>query len=165
MNPQMAFMPNGAQVVQPRMPGQPPVEDPSMPAAQLNNTTGGTGCEPGYNYFFSAAHTKLHVFKTTTPPWQLPAQASIPFHACHVPVTVTCAEILRGFGATSDKAKNNKCYEITQGGNGKWYKGLCFSGADKDIMKMQIQDIGWDHTRTGQPGEKPIVCLWLSKDG
>ncbi|KAF6824489.1 hypothetical protein CPLU01_10846 [Colletotrichum plurivorum] len=141
-----------------------PQLDPRNPAAQLSNSTGGTGCEPGYNYFFPAAHTKIHVFRTSTPPWQLPANARIQFSAFHVPVNTTLSEILKGFGATNETPKKNKCFEIVQAGNGKWYKGLCFAGDDKDMMKKSISEIGWDATRTGQPGGKPVVCLWLVKD-
>ncbi|KAF6805802.1 hypothetical protein CSOJ01_09231 [Colletotrichum sojae] len=141
-----------------------PQLDPRNPAAQLSNSTGGTGCEPGYNYFFPAAHTKIHVFRTSTPPWQLPANARIQFSAFHVPVNTTLSEILKGFGATNETPKKNKCFEIVQAGNGKWYKGLCFSGDDKDMMKKSISEVGWDATRTGQPGGKPVVCLWLVKD-
>ncbi|KAF9871335.1 hypothetical protein CkaCkLH20_11256 [Colletotrichum karsti] len=141
-----------------------PALDPRNPAAQLTNSTGGTGCEPGYNYFFPAAHTKIHVFRTTTPPWQLPANARIQFSAFHVPVSTSLADVLKGFGATNATPKKNKCFEIVQAGNGKWYKGLCFSGDDKDMMKKTLADVGWDATRTGQPGGKPVVCVWLVKD-
>ncbi|KAI8157001.1 hypothetical protein K4K49_005992 [Colletotrichum sp. SAR 10_70] len=141
-----------------------PALDPRNPAAHLSNSTGGTGCEPGYNYFFPAAHTKIHVFRSTTPPWQLPANARIQFAAFHVPVNTSLAELLKGFGATNPVPKKNKCYEIVQAGNGKWYKGLCFAGDDKDMMKKCLKDVGWDGTRTGQPGGKPVVCLWVVKD-
>ncbi|OLN87669.1 hypothetical protein CCHL11_05633 [Colletotrichum chlorophyti] len=141
-----------------------PALDPRNPAAQLSNSTGGTGCEPGYNYFFPAAHTKIHVFRTSTPPWQLPANARIQFSAFHVPVNTTLAEVLKGFGATNPTPKKNRCFEIVQAGNGKWYKGLCFSGDDKDMMKKAIAEVGWDATRTGQAGGKPVVCVWLVKD-
>ena len=83
--------------------------DPSMPAANMSNSTGGVGCEPGYNYFFPQEHTKIHVLKSGgTPPWHLPPFQVIPFHAAHVPVTVTVAELLKGFGATNPTAKKNK---------------------------------------------------------
>ncbi|GJC99969.1 hypothetical protein ColKHC_08795 [Colletotrichum higginsianum] len=141
-----------------------PTLDPRNPAAHLGNSTGGTGCEPGYNYFFPAAHTKIHVFRTSTPPWQLPANARVPFAAFHVPVNTTLAEVLKGFGALNPNPKKNKCFEIVQAGNGKWYKGLCFAGDDKDMMKKSIADIGWDAGRTGLPGQKPVVCVWLVKD-
>ncbi|TQN67693.1 hypothetical protein CSHISOI_07752, partial [Colletotrichum shisoi] len=135
-----------------------PTLDPRNPAAHLGNSMGGTGCEPGYNYFFPAAHTKIHVFRTSTPPWQLPANARVPFAAFHVPVNTTLTEVLKGFGALNPNPKKNKCFEIVQAGNGKWYKGLCFAGDDKDMMKKSIADIGWDAGRTGLPGQKPVVC-------
>lgn len=148
-----------------RLPQAPPKIDPTMPAANMTNSTGGVGCEPGYNYFFPAEHTKIHVLKTgATPPWQLPPHFAQPFHAAHVPVSTTLAELLQGFGATNPVAKKNKCYEVVQGGNGKWYKGLCFNGDEKDAMKMTLKDLGWDRTRSGKPGEKPVVYLYITKD-
>ncbi|GKT90071.1 hypothetical protein Ct61P_07921 [Colletotrichum tofieldiae] len=108
-----------------------PALDPRNPAAQLSNSTGGTGCEPGYNYFFPAAHTKIHVFRTTQPPWQLPANARVPFAAFHVPVNTTLAEVLKGFGASNPNPKKNKCFEIVQAGNGKWYKGCASPGTTR----------------------------------
>lgn len=159
------WMPNGANVAHARQAGPAPAMDPEMPAVHMNNSTGGTGCEPGYNYFFPAEHCKIHVLKTPERPWQITSGAHIDFHACHVPVTTTCAEILKGFGATNPVPKMNHCIEVVQGGNGRWYKGLDISGDDKGMMKTQIQDIGWDKTRSGQPGEKPVVAVWVSKSG
>lgn len=159
-----SYQPNGAANMLPRQPQPWPLVDPTMPAAQMTNSSGGMGCEPGYNYFFPAEHTKAHVFKTNAPPWQLPATAQIPFKATHIPCTTTMAELLKGFGCTNPTAKKNKCFEVIGGGSGKWYKGLCVSGDDKDMMKKTIKDVGWDMTRTGNANEKPIVCLWFCKD-
>ncbi|SPO01184.1 uncharacterized protein DNG_03931 [Cephalotrichum gorgonifer] len=147
-----------------RAPQPSPPSDGSLPATQLPNTTGGTGCEPGYNYFFHSKNTKMHVFKTPTPPWQLPASAHVPFSAVHVPTSTTLAELLRGFGCDNRDPKKNRCYEIVQGTGGRWYKGMSFAGDEKDAGKKTIGEIGWDETRTGQPGGKPVVCVYLTKD-
>jgi hypothetical protein len=159
-----AYQPNGTGNLLPRQPQPYPNIDPTMPAAQMTNTTGGTGCEPGYNYFFPAEHTKAHIFKTNTPPWQLPPTAQIPFKAAHIPCNTTMAELLKGFGCNNPTPKKNKCFEVVSGGGGKWYKGLEVNGADKDLLKKTIKDVGWDSTRTGNPNEKPVVCLWFCKD-
>ncbi|KOS17769.1 hypothetical protein ESCO_002774 [Escovopsis weberi] len=159
-----SYQPNGAGSAAARQPGPWPHIDAAMPAAQMTNSTGGTGCEPGYNYFFPAEHTKAHVFKTATPPWQLPPTAHIPFKAAHIPCNTTMAELLKGFGCTNPAPKKNRCFEVVSGGGGKWYKGLEVNGADKDMMKMTIKNVGWDGTRTGNPNEKPVVCLWFCKD-
>ncbi|KAL6696615.1 hypothetical protein J3F84DRAFT_407421 [Trichoderma pleuroticola] len=159
-----SYQPNGTGNMLPRQPQPYPNIDPTMPAAQMTNTTGGTGCEPGYNYFFPAEHTKAHVFKTNTPPWQLPPTAQIPFKAAHIPCNTTMAELLKGFGCTNATPKKNKCFEVVSGGGGKWYKGLEVNGADKDMLKKTIKDVGWDSTRTGNPNEKPVVCLWFCRD-
>ncbi|KAH7361850.1 hypothetical protein B0T11DRAFT_317707 [Plectosphaerella cucumerina] len=159
------WMPNGANVAHARQAGPAPVIDPDLPAAHMNNSTGGTGCEPGYNYFFPPEHCKIHVLKTPERPWQITSGAHIDFHACHVPVTTTCADLLKGFGATNPVPKMNHCIEVVQGGNGRWYRGVGISGDDKGMMKKEIQEIGWDKTRSGQPGEKPVVVVWVSKNG
>jgi hypothetical protein len=94
----------------------------------------------------------------------MPPNASLPFHAVHVPCNTAVADILKGFGATNPSPKKNRCHEVHSGGNGRWYKGMTIQGDDKDTMKLAIKDIGWDSSRTGQPGGKPVVCLWLTKD-
>ncbi|KAK5995460.1 hypothetical protein PT974_03867 [Cladobotryum mycophilum] len=137
-----SYQPNGTGNILPRQPQPYPNIDSTMPAAQMTNSTGGTGCEPGYNYFFPAEHTKAHIFKTNTPPWQLPPTAQMPFKAAHIPCNTTMAELLKGFGCTNPTPKKNKCYEVVSGGGGKWYKGLEVNGADKDMLKKTIKDVG-----------------------
>ena len=145
--------------------GQPvPRIDPNMPAAQMTNSTGGLGCEPGYNYFFPAEHTKIHVFGGTKPPWQLPGNANIPFNAIHMPCNLTLGDVLKGLGCTNPNPKKNRCTEVVQGGNGRWYKGLTFAGDDKGMLGMSIKEVGWDISRNGHRQGKPVVCIWATKD-
>lgn len=158
-----AVQPNGTGNILSRQPQPYPQVDPAMPAAQMTNSSGGVGCEPGYNYFFAAEHTKIHVFKSDTPPWQLPANAQIPFIASHVPCQTTLGELLKGFGCYNAVPKKNKCFEIISGGNGKWYKGFNFNGEHENVLKKSVSDVGWDTTRTGQLNEKPVVCLWFAR--
>ncbi|KAH7028835.1 uncharacterized protein B0I36DRAFT_324633 [Microdochium trichocladiopsis] len=147
-----------------RLPNPHPVVSYETPALNMTNSTGGVGCEPGYNYYFPALHTKIHVIKSESPPWRLPAGMSMHFGAYHVPTNTTVAELLKGFGATNASAKKNRVTEVVQGGNGKWYKGLTISGDDKDDLKKALKEFGWDHTRTGRAGEKPVVWLWITRD-
>lgn len=164
---QQAFVPGGMQSTafanSNRYPTTQPVVNPSLPAANMTNSTGGVGCEPGYNYFFPSEHTKIHVFRTgETPPWNLPPSHTTPFHAVHVPVNTTLGDLLKGFGATNPEGRKNKVFEVHQGGNGKWYKGMCFKGdSDKDMEKT-IKSIGWDETRNGLPGGKPVVYVYVT---
>lgn len=145
-------------------PANPPVLNSSLPAANMSNSTGGVGCESGYNYFFPSEHTKIHVFRTgDTPPWLLPPNFVFPFHAVHVPVITTLGDLLKGFGACNADASKNRVFEVHQGGGGKWYKGMCFKGDDGDAMDKTIKSIGWDATRTGLPGGKPVVYLYITK--
>ncbi|UPL00774.1 hypothetical protein LCI18_011708 [Fusarium solani-melongenae] len=157
-----AYQPNGAGNV-PRQPQPHPAIDTHMPAAQMTNSSGGVGCEPGYNYFFPAEHAKMHVFKSKTPPWQLPENTQIPFIASHVPCGTLLEDLLKGFGCTNPVPKKNLCFEVYAGGNGKWYKGFCFAGDEKEQLKKTIKEVGWGPDRTGEPGAKPIVCLWFCK--
>ncbi|CCE27159.1 hypothetical protein E4U22_000831 [Claviceps purpurea] len=159
-----SYQPNGMGNPLPRQAQPWPTIDPTMPAAQMTNSTGGVGCEPGYTLFFAAEHTKVHIFSTNTPPWQLPASARLPFKAAHIPCNTTLAELLKGFGCTNPNPKKNRVFEIQSAGGGKWYKGLEVSGGTKDLLKKTMKDVGWDATRTGNPGGKPVVCLWFCKD-
>ncbi|KAI0108833.1 hypothetical protein F4776DRAFT_412569 [Hypoxylon sp. NC0597] len=146
-----------------RLPNPHPVVNADAPALNLNNSTGGVGCEPGYNYFFPPEHTKLHVIKSSTAPWRLPEGMSMHFGAYHVPVNTTLAQLMTGFGAMNPLPKKNKVTELVQGGNGKWYRGITYSGED-DAVSKTLKELGWDSTRTGRPGEKPVVWLWITKD-
>ncbi|KAG6015094.1 hypothetical protein E4U54_004247 [Claviceps lovelessii] len=159
-----SYQPNGMGNILPRQAQPWPTIDPTMPAAQMTNSTGGVGCEPGYTLFFAAEHTKAHIFRSNTPPWQLPATAQLPFKAAHIPCNTTLEELLKGFGCTNPVPKKNKVFEIQSAGGGKWYKGLEVNGGNKDLLKKTIKEVGWDATRTGNPREKPVVCLWFCKD-
>ncbi len=145
--------------------GPMPVPDRGFRTCSMRNTTGGYGCEPGYNYFFPAEHTKIHVLKTgSTPPWQLPPNFAIQFHACHVPVNTTVAELMKGFGAKNSVPKKNVITEVCPGGGGKWYKGIEARGDNFELLKKPIKDLGWDATRTGLRGQKKVVYIYVQKD-
>lgn len=148
-----------------RPPQNPPAFNPDMPAAQLANSTGGVGCEPGYNYFFPAEHTKVHVLKTGGIfPWHLSADFKIDFHACMVPTNVKLRDLMKGFGADNPNPMMNHIYEVTMGsGNAQWYKGLHFSGDQLDEMEKPISSFGWNKDRTGLRGDKDVVWLYLTK--
>ncbi|CAK7241924.1 MAG: hypothetical protein STHCBS139747_003397 [Sporothrix thermara] len=144
--------------------GPQPTLDRDFRTCSMRNTTGGFGCEPGYNYFFPAEHTKIHVLKTgSTPPWQLPPNFAIQFHAIHVPVNTTVEELLKGFGAKNPLPKKNVITEVCPGGGGKWYKGIEASGDNLDLMKKPIKELGWDATRTGLRGQKKVVYVYVQK--
>ncbi|KAI1441428.1 hypothetical protein F5Y02DRAFT_399793 [Annulohypoxylon stygium] len=147
-----------------RLPNPHPVVNTDAPSLNLVNSTGGVGCEPGYNYFFPPEHTKLHVIKSSIAPWRLPEGMSMHFGAYHVPVNTTLAELLVGFGACNPCAKKNRITEVIQGGNGKWYRSVTFSGDKETVMSQTLKDMGWDSTRTGRQGEKPVIWLWITKD-
>lgn len=147
-----------------QVPAPNPVANPAMPAANMSNSTGGVGCEPGYNYFFPSEHTKIHVLRTDgTPPWQMDTPVTTPFHAAHVPVHTTIGELLKGFGAVNPDSSKNKVTEVHEGGHGKWYRGMSFSGDNDKEMAKEIKDVGWDSSRNGLAGGKPVVYLYVTK--
>jgi hypothetical protein len=148
----------------PRLPTAHPVVPDSSPALNMVNSTGGVGCEPGYNLFFTQGWTKVHVIKSREPPWRLAPGTQLTFGGYHVPVNATLGELMSGFGATNANAKKNRITEVVEGGNGRWYKGVTFSGDNSANMKMGLKEIGWDASRTGRPGEKPVVWIWVTKD-
>ncbi|KAK4217503.1 hypothetical protein QBC37DRAFT_369928 [Rhypophila decipiens] len=147
----------------PRVPRALPTIQPAMPAANMTNSTGGVGCEPGYNYFFPPEHTKIVVIQTITPPWRLPANATFPMIACHISTKTTIAELMAGFGAIHPEKHKNTVSEVIQKGNGGWIKGLSFSGAEKKALKQTMGEVGWGKTRSGLPGEKPVVYLYFTR--
>lgn len=146
-------------------PPNEPVTDDEFPAANLTNSTGGVGSEPGYNVFHPKEYTKVHVFRTgETPPWMMPEGFSFPLMAVHVPTNTTIGELLAGFGATNPDPSKNKVWECIPGAtNNKWYKGMCFTGNNGDDLGKSIKSVGWDKSRTGLPGGKPVVYLYIVK--
>lgn len=137
--------------------------NPGFPAVCMQAGT----CAPpsGYTYLYHREHCRFHVFKTPRPPWQHPVSKADP--ATHakllIPTNITVKELMQNLGCDNPDAKKNKLYELAEVGDGRWSKGLTMCGADKERMK-KITDFGWDATRTGKPGEKPVVWLWLTKD-
>ncbi|KAK3320328.1 hypothetical protein B0T19DRAFT_488445 [Cercophora scortea] len=125
-----------------RPPQAYPRVDPTMPAVNMNNSTGGVGCEPGYNYFFPPEHTKIHVLKCgAKPPWEHRPNSVFEFHACHVPVNTTVAELMVGFGATNPDKKRNIITEVVQGGGGRWYRGVILMGNDKAALARTSSEL------------------------
>ncbi|KAK8043947.1 hypothetical protein PG994_012785 [Apiospora phragmitis] len=146
----------------PRFLNPHPVVTPDSAALNFQNSTGGVGCEPGYNYYFPATHTKLHVIKSKEAPWRLAPGMAMHFGAYHVPTHCTLGEIMKGFGACNADAKKNRVTEVNPGGGGRWYKGMTWSSDDKDKMKLTLKELGWDQTRSGRTGEKPVVWVWIT---
>ncbi|TVY23646.1 hypothetical protein LHYA1_G008062, partial [Lachnellula hyalina] len=149
-------------------PAPPPRANPAFPGIHLRNHTGGVGLPPGYDYAFPQAHCKIHVFTTKTPPWQyttvLHSWDETTHVKMYVPATTTVKDLMQGLGCTNAVAGKNVLYEVTEAGNGKWLKGLTIAGDDKDKVKVPISEMGWDMTRTGHPGERPVVWLYFTKD-
>ncbi len=72
---------------------------------------------------------------------------------------------MQNLGCTNPVAGKNVLYEICEKGNGRWASGIRITGNDKDKVKKEIKDFGWDQLRTGHPGERGVVWLWVTKDG
>lgn len=147
-----------------RFPNPPPPYDPACPASVLRNSTGGIGCEPGYNLVFAPEYTKVHVIRSSTAPWRIPPGMSTAFAAYHIPCNITLGELLEGFGATNPLPRLNRLTECTSGHSGRWYKGLTIGGDDLAAMGKTLKQMGWDRFRSGHPGEKKVVWLWITKD-
>lgn len=81
-----------------------------------------------------------------------------------VPDNTTIKELMQNLGATNKDAKKNVLYEVTEKGNGLWTKGLTINGGDNDKCKKKISEFGWDASRTGFPGQRPVVWLYVTKD-
>jgi hypothetical protein len=144
-----------------------PFTDHGFPGIHLRNHTGGVGLPPGYDYAFPQEHCKIHVFKTKEKPWQTTVfkEDSSKHVKLFVPTGTTVKELMQNLGCTNEDAKKHILYEVVEAGNGQWKVGAKFIGDDKDKVKKAISEYGWRGDRTGHPGEKPIVWLWVTKDG
>ncbi|KAL2117679.1 hypothetical protein VTJ04DRAFT_7339 [Mycothermus thermophilus] len=140
----------------------PPV-DPEFPAANLINSTGGAGCEPGFNYFFPSEHANMIVLKCKTAPWKLTPGTydTIPYHAAKVPANVTLSELLAGFGANNPDKSKNQLWEVYPQGGGAWGWKEHIKGDDEEMMKRTVKDQGWAIKRGGKV---PPVYLWITKN-
>lgn len=144
-----------------RMPAPHPRVSFDVPGMNMVNSTGGAGCEPGYNYIFHDEHTKIHVFKSSEPPWRAPSM-HYSFAKFQVPTNTTIGELMVRFGACNPDAKFNKITEVIEGGGGHWYRGMIFQGDDEVSMAKTLKSCGWDRTRSGR--EKAVVWVWVTKD-
>ncbi|KAH6677121.1 hypothetical protein B0J14DRAFT_635869 [Halenospora varia] len=151
-------------------PSIPPVpsQNADFPCIHLRNHTGGVGLPPGYDYAFPSEHCNIHVFKTKEKPWQHSGPLWAWDQTTHVKLMVPCRatvkELMQNLGCVNEDAKKNVLYEVTEHGNGRWLRGLEIKGDDKDKVKKTIADMGWDKTRTGNVGERPVVWLWVLKE-
>ncbi|KAI8631432.1 hypothetical protein F5Y19DRAFT_396032 [Xylariaceae sp. FL1651] len=144
-----------------RMPQPHPRVSFDVPGMNIVNSTGGAGCEPGYNYIFHSDHTKVHVFKSSKAPWETSGM-NVSFAKFHIPTNTTIGELMVRFGATNACARKNRITEVIESGNGTWYSGVVLEGDQESEMKKTLKDIGWDGSRTGR--ERPVVWLWITKD-
>ncbi|KAI1821166.1 hypothetical protein F4861DRAFT_542213 [Xylaria intraflava] len=144
-----------------RLPQPHPRVSTDVPGMNMVNSTGGAGCEPGYNYIFHDEHTKIHIFKTSEPPWRAP-RMNYDFAKFQVPTNTTLAELFVRFGAVNPNPGLNRVTEVIEGGGGKWYRGMIFTGDNFADMSKTLKDIGWDSSRSGR--EKAVVWLWITKD-
>lgn len=133
-------------------------EDGGTPGINLKNVTGGIGLEPGYNYIFPDEHIFVHVLKTSCPPWLLEGTEQIEYQAHKVPTCVTVGTMMAQFGCDNVEKKKNVLYEVTQGGNGKWYKGISINGDDGKKVGKRVGDMGWS-----TDGDD-VTWLYFTKD-
>ncbi|KAI1162722.1 hypothetical protein F5B18DRAFT_364730 [Nemania serpens] len=143
-----------------RFPQPHPRVSANVPGMNMVNSTGGAGCEPGYNYIFHDEHTKIHVFRTKEPPWRAP-RMNYSFAKFQVPTNTTIAELMLRFGACNPNPALNRITEVVEGGGGRWYRGMIFQGDQMDVQKT-LKECGWDRSRSGR--EKAVVWLWITKD-
>lgn len=136
------------------------VPDGGFPGINYRNAFGGVGMEPGYNYIFPKDHCKIHVIISATPPWDHAG----PFEkrCFNVPIGITVKELMQQFGCTNPDPEKNQLYELSQGGDGTWYKGITVKGSDEKQMKKRIEEIGWNAERNGR--DQDFVWLYFTKD-
>jgi hypothetical protein len=130
-------------------------------AANFRNAQGGIGVEPGYGYIFPPDHCKIHVIQSATPPWQ----GAGPFDkkCFNVPTSITVKDLMQQFGCTNKDPAKNKLVELTQGGDGTWYKGLELKGDNEKQMKKMIEEVGFNAKRNGLDAD--FVWLYFTREG
>ncbi|KAI1264755.1 hypothetical protein F5Y18DRAFT_78166 [Xylariaceae sp. FL1019] len=146
-----------------RAPTAHPRLDPRFPGMNVVNATGGAGLEPGYNYLWHNDHAKIHVFTTKSPPWRA-AGANLPYVRFYVPTNTKMGELMDRLGATNKNPKKNRIVEVTEGGNGNWYSGSIFNGAELEDTDKDLKSLGWDRSCSGLPGKRPPIWIWVTKD-
>ncbi|KAI0418800.1 hypothetical protein F5X98DRAFT_93548 [Xylaria grammica] len=161
MWPQYGYQGGNAYDPYQRLPQPHPRVSLDVPGMNMVNSTGGAGCEPGYNYIFHDEHTKIHVFKTTEPPWRAPLM-NYSFSKFQVPTNTKISELMLRFGACNPVPQLNRITEVIEGGNGLWYRGMIFQGDQEFDCQKTLKECGWDSTRSGR--EKAVVWLWITKD-
>ena len=148
-----------------RVPQPHPAVDDNFPCAHMVNSTGGVGCEPGYNYCFPKEHTKVIVLKSADKPWHLvPPYPPFEQSAWHVPVNFTVGMLMEAFGATNPDKKLNVMYLVDYVGGGRWKKAGQIAGNEKNKVALTLKDMGCDNKRTGLPGQQLPVYLYFTKD-
>ncbi|KAK3997901.1 hypothetical protein QBC44DRAFT_392204 [Cladorrhinum sp. PSN332] len=149
-----------------RPPVPPPQTiDPHFPAAHFINSTGGTGTELGYDYFFPREHAKVIVLKLAEAPWIKPPgpNVQVPFYACHVPHCVTMGEVMAGFGAVNRKDRSkNQIHRVYPQGGGRWgHMEEVRGDDDRDYLRSTVGEMGWCAKDKG--GKVGVVYLWVFK--
>ncbi|KAK4223691.1 hypothetical protein QBC38DRAFT_43957 [Podospora fimiseda] len=143
-----------------RIPVAPPNVDPHFPAAHFHNSLGGTGTEPGWDYFFPRQHAKVIVLKVESAPWEGGLGAGqFPFYACHVPHCVTLKELMAGFGAKS--TEQSAIHRVYPQGGGNWGHMEEVREDDRRVSRKTAGEMGW--CRRDKDGELEVVYLWISR--
>lgn len=156
--------------------GLPPGYDYAFPTEHCKIHVFKTGATPPWqrtmNSLDPATHVKLFVPCNVRRSAPLRSRSPSPFPMLISPFydskltnpQTTVKELMQNLGCTNPDAKKNKLYEVQEAGGGRWVRGLSIMGDNKDKVKKLISELGWDKTRTGGPGERPVVWLYLTKD-
>ncbi|CAP64791.1 uncharacterized protein PODANS_5_3450, partial [Podospora anserina S mat+] len=142
-----------------RLPQPPPLTHPGFPAANLINSTGGAGAEPGFNYFFPTEHADVIVLQSAVAPWKLTeGYTRLDYWTVKVPGNITMGELLAGLGVSSG---NGGLYVVYQQGNGKWEHQESMTGVDGRLMRRSVREMGW--CRRGREGKVRRTYIWVQR--
>jgi hypothetical protein len=134
--------------------------DGAFPGASFRNAQGGVGMEPGYGYLFPPNHCKIHVLNSPSPPWL--HAGPYDKKSFNVPTGITVKELMQQFGCTNKDPARNKLVELTQGGDGTWYKGVELVGDNEKQMNKRIEEVGWNANRNGVDAD--FVWLYFTRE-
>lgn len=70
---------------------------------------------------------------------------------------------MQQFGCTNKDPAKNILVELTQGGDGMWYKGLELKGDNEKQMGKRIEEVGFNEHRNGVHAD--FVWLYFTREG
>lgn len=107
----------------------------------------------------------LKITRCTTKPWG--EESTIIDDKSFLNITMSTtdklSDLMGVLGLKSQFPTKHILFEITKSTSGGWCKGMEYHTLDRYQGRM-LRELGWDETRTGNQGERPLVYLWVCEE-